>query len=177
MDDRAIVEAIRSGHPEAPSWFVAAHHGVVYGLCFRMMRHRQDAEDVVQETFFRALRAIDQFDVGRPVRPWLLGVAANRCRTALVQRARRPTVGDLVDEAPDHRPGLIDPDDLSAEVDRAMDRLRPGYRLVFCLYHEQGLTYEEIAEVMSRPVGTVKTWLHRARTKLAEDLSRRGIRC
>ena len=177
MDDRALVEAIRAGHPEAPGWLVQAHHAVIYGLCFRMLRHRQDAEDVVQETFFRAIRSIDQFDLTRPVRPWLLGVAANRCRTALVQRSRRPIAGDLVEDAPDHRPGLSDPDDLSSEVERAMGRLRPNYRLVFCLYHEQSLSYEEIAEVVNRPVGTVKTWLHRARTELAEDLNRRGIRC
>ena len=177
MDDREIVEAIRAGNPHAPAWFVASHHLIVYGVCFRMLRHRHDAEDVVQETFFRAIQAIGHFDASRPVRPWLLGIAANRCRTALAQRARRPTLGDLAEETSDHRPGLADPDDVSAEVDRAMERLRPDYRMVFILFHEQGLPYDEIAEVMDRPIGTVKTWLHRARTELAEDLVRRGIRC
>lgn len=172
-----MVEAIRSGDPQAPALFVDAHQATIYGLCFRMLRHRQDAEDVVQETFHRALQAIDRFDVDRPIRPWLLGIAANRCRTALVTRSKRLAVADLVGETPDHRPGLSDPDDLSGEVDRAMNRLRPEFRMVFVLFHEQGLPYEEIAEVMNRPTGTVKTWLHRARTELAEDLIRRGISC
>ncbi len=177
MDDRALIEAIRSGHPQAPALFVDAHQATVYGLCFRMMRHRQDAEDVVQETFYRALQAIDRFDTARPVRPWLLGIAANRCRTALAHRSRLLAVADLAGEPPDPRPGLADPDDVSGEVERAMGRLRPEYRMVFVLFHEQGLPYEEIAQVMRRPTGTVKTWLHRARTELAEDLARRGIRC
>jgi len=177
MDDREIVEAIRSGHPLAPNWFVASHQESVYGLCYRMLRHRQDAEDVVQETFLRAIRAIDRFDASRPVRPWLLGIAVNRCKTVMGQRARRPVIGDQVEETPDPRPGLADPDDVSAEVDRAINRLRPEYRMVFILFHEQQIPYDEIALVMDRPLGTVKTWLFRARTELAEDLVRRGIRC
>jgi RNA polymerase sigma-70 factor (ECF subfamily) len=81
------------------------------------------------------------------------------------------------DDQADHRPGLSDPDDLAGELLRALDRLRPDYRLVFSLYHEQGLPYEEIARIMDRPIGTVKTWLHRARAALAEDLARRGVIC
>lgn len=176
-DDRAIIEAIRSGQPEAAARFVLAHQASVYRLCWRMMRHQQDAEDVVQDTFVRALGAIGGFDLERPVPPWLLGIAANRCRTALAQRARRPALVDQVVEAPDPRPGLADADDLNAEIDRAMGKLRPEYRLVFSLYHESGLLYDEIAEAIDRPVGTVKTWLRRARTQLATDLARRGICC
>ena len=62
-------------------------------------------------------------------------------------------------------------------VDRLLARLRPEYRLVFVLYHEHGLPYEEIGRAISRPIGTVKTWLHRARNELADDLTRRGVRC
>ena len=77
-------------------------------------------------------------------------------------------------EVADPRSGLLDPDGVAAEVHRAIDRLRPDYRLAFTLFHEQGLPYEEIAEIMGRPAGTVKSWLHRARSELADDLTRRG---
>ena len=177
MDDRALVEALRSGDPKAPGLLFDRFHGVVFGLCFRMMRHRQDAEDVVQETFLRALGGIGGFDPDRPLRPWLLGIAANRCRTALGRRSRRPVLAESADESVDHRPGVVDPDDLAGELDRALRRLRPDYRMVFALFHEQGLPYEEIALALDRPVGTVKTWLHRARSELAEDLGRRGVHC
>ena len=177
MDDRALVEALRSGDPNGPVALFGRYHGVIFGLCFRMMKHRQDAEDVVQETFLRALGGIGGFQADKPLRPWLLGIAANRCRTALVLRGKRPIAAEAAEESVDHRPGLDDPDDLAGELERALGRLRPEYRLVFVLFHEQGLPYDEIAEVACRPVGTVKTWLHRARARLAEDLSRRGVRC
>ena len=176
-DDRGLVEALRAGDPSAAAALIEQYQGVIFGLCVRMLGHRQDAEDVVQETFVRALRSVHAFDCDRPLRPWLLGIAANRCRTALGRRSRRPMPVEPPDDQADHRPGLSDPDDLSGELLRALDRLRPDYRLVFSLYHEQGLPYEEIARIMDRPIGTVKTWLHRARAELAEDLTRRGVIC
>jgi len=177
MDDPALVEALRSGDPQAPRLLIERYQGVVFGLCYRMMNHRQDAEDVTQETFVRALRGMAGFDDTRPISPWLLEIAANRCRTALSRRARKPMPANagLAEDVADPRAGLADPDDLAAELERALRELRPQYRLVFVLFHEQNLSYEEIARVVTRPIGTVKTWLHRARAQLAEDLSRRGI--
>lgn len=177
MDDRTLVEALRAGDPEAPRQLVERFQVVVFGLCLRMLGHRHDAEDVVQETFLRALRGIHGFDGSRSLRPWLLGIAANRCRTALARRTRRPLPVDTTDEQVDPRPGLDDPDDLAGELERALDRLRPEYRLVFTLFHEQGLPYEEISQATGRPIGTVKTWLHRARAEMATYLDRRGVSC
>lgn len=177
MDDRGLVEALRAGEPHAPRALVEQFHALVFGLCLRMLRHRHDAEDVTQETFVRALRGLKSFDGDRPLRPWLLGIAANRCRTSLSRRARRPGLTDSPEEVVDSRPGVADPDDLAAELRTALEKLRPEYRMVFILYHEQSLAYEEIGEALSRPVGTIKTWLHRARAELAEHLSRRGVNC
>jgi RNA polymerase sigma factor (sigma-70 family) len=177
IDDGALVEALRSGDSRAPRVLIERYQGIVFGLCLRMLGNRHDAEDVVQETFLRALRGIASFDNGRPLRPWLLGIASNRCRTALGHRARRPGLSESVEEQVDHRPGLADPDDLAGELSRALNQLRPEYRLVFALFHEQNLGYEEIGQALGRPVGTIKTWLHRARAELADHLSRRGVWC
>ena len=179
MDDPALVEALQAGDPQAPRLLIEGYQGVVFGLCYRMLSHRQDAEDVAQETFLRALRAMAGFDSARPLRPWLLEIAANRCRTALARRARRPpfSTAEPVEDRVDPRPGLADPDDLAGELERGLQALRPEYRMVFVLFHEQNLSYDEIAQAVSRPVGTVKTWLHRARAQLAADLSRRGVHC
>jgi RNA polymerase sigma-70 factor (ECF subfamily) len=179
MDDLALVEAIRSGDQAAQRVLIEKFQGVVFGLCYRMMNHRQDAEDVAQETFVRALRGMGGFDASRPIRPWILEIAANRCRTALSRRGRRPpqTAIEPAEECVDLRAGPNDPDDLAGELERALGILRPEYRLIFGLYHEQHLSYEEIAQSVSRPVGTVKTWLHRARAELARELSRRGVEC
>ncbi|MEJ7638935.1 MAG: sigma factor-like helix-turn-helix DNA-binding protein [Singulisphaera sp.] len=64
-----------------------------------------------------------------------------------------------------------------ASSNAPLGRLRPEYRTVFVLFHEQNLAYEEIGEAVGRPIGTVKTWLHRARAELADHLTRRGVRC
>src|SRR5438552_3290062 len=82
-DDRDLVAGLRAGDPRAPRVLVERFQGVIFGLCVRMLGHRQDAEDVAQEVFLRALRGVAGFDGSRPLRPWLLGIAANRCRTAL----------------------------------------------------------------------------------------------
>ncbi len=179
MDDAALVEALRSGDPQAPRLLVERYQGAVFGLCYRMMNHQQDAEDVVQETFVRALRAMVGFDTARPIHPWLLEIAANRCRTALGRRSRRPlqALNDPLERLSDPRAGPADPDDLAGELERALNGLRPEYRLVFVLFHEQNLSYDEIARIVTRPVGTVKTWLHRARAELADQLVRRGVGC
>jgi RNA polymerase sigma-70 factor (ECF subfamily) len=175
MDDRALVDALQAGDPQAPRLLVERFQGPLLGLCLRMMGHRQDAEDVVQEALVRALRGVGGFDRDRPLRPWLLGIAANRCRTALGRRGRRRGSPEALETCADHRPGLADPDDLAGALEAALGRLREEYRVVFVLYHEQGLPYEEIAQAIQRPIGTVKTWLHRARAELAEDLARRGF--
>jgi RNA polymerase sigma factor (sigma-70 family) len=177
MDDQALVEALRRGDPHAPRVMIERFGGLIFGLCFRMLHHRQDAEDVAQESFVRALRGLPGFDGERSLRPWLLGIAANRCRTTLARRGRRPLMVEALADPVDHRPGLADPEDLAGELARALGRLRPEYRSVFALYHEQGLPYDEIARALDRPVGTIKTWLHRARSELAEDLGRRGVAC
>jgi RNA polymerase sigma-70 factor (ECF subfamily) len=178
MDDPALVEALRAGDPQAPRLLIERYQGVVFGLCYRMLGHRQDAEDAAQEAFVRALRSIAGFDATRPLRPWILEIAANRCRTSMARRARRPAVASYaIEDRADTRPSLDDPDDLAGELERGLEALRPEYRMVFTLFHEQNLSYDEIAEALSRPVGTIKTWLHRARAQLAESLGRRGVHC
>ena len=176
-DERRLVAALRSGQADAVERLIARYQGVVLALCLRMLGHRQDAEDVVQETFLRAIRGLSGFDADRPLRPWLLGIAANRCRTALGRRGRRPLLADALADRPDPRPSLADPDDVAGELNRALALLRPEYRAVVVLYHEQNLSYEDIGAALDRPVGTIKTWLHRARAELAADLSRRGVQC
>ena len=174
-EETSLVAALQAGDQTASVRLVSRYQGLLFGVCIRILGHRQDAEDVLQETFVRAIRAIHRFDGERALRPWLLGIAANRCRTALAQRKRHPVCTNLDDGPLD--PGTQNPTflDLRAEIDRALSLLRPEYREVFLLFHDQGLSYEAIGERLNRPTGTIKTWLHRARAELASELERRGI--
>ncbi len=147
----------------------------VFGLCLRMLGNRQDAEDMAQESFVRALRSLHRWDPSREFRPWLLSIAGNRCRTLLAKRQRRPHSMCNVEQLADRRPSAEGYCALAEEVEHALAGLRCEYRQAFRLFHEQQLSYAEIAAAMNCPVGTAKTWVHRARQELAQVLTERGV--
>lgn len=156
--------------------FVQQFQGPVFGLCWRMLRHLQDAEDVAQETLVRALKHLNRWDRSRPLEPWLLAIAANRCRTHRAKR-RLPVLGiDLAancaesDSCPS---GAAD--QLQEELGLALEEIRPNWSRAFRMFHEHGLSYAEMADLLGVPVGTAKTWVHRARREIVARLQRRQV--
>lgn len=154
--------------------FIDRFQGIVFGLCYRMMGHREDAEDAAQDSFVRAIRNLSQWDQTRPLRPWLLTIAANRCRTALAKRKKRSEVTGIelekssTDKTSQSR-------ELSEELELALSKLKPEYRTCFSLFYQQEFSCAEISEIMDCPIGTVKTWLHRSRKELSESLKHRNL--
>lgn len=172
---RELVARCLDGDEAAVAELVNRFRGPVFGLCYRMLGHRQDAEDVTQESFVRAIRSLSRWDKERAFKPWLLAIAGNRCRSLLATRARRPHSLAELEHVPDKRPDLQPARNLAEEIELALDQLREEYRQAFLLFHGQQLSYAEIAEVLNCPVGTVKTWVHRARRELADRLHQRGV--
>jgi len=173
-DEAGLVQRCRKGQPDAIRQLVERFQAEVFGLCVRLLHHRHDAEDVTQEVFLRVFRSLHRWDPSRPLKPWVMGIAVNRCRTWLAQRSRRPEVVDYLHETAS-APPADDAAELLREIRAAVDALRPEYRTVFVLFHEHGQPYEDIAAALKRPVGTVKTWLHRARLEVLDRLRRRGM--
>jgi RNA polymerase sigma factor (sigma-70 family) len=173
-DDAALVRLCLKGKSDAMRELIERFQTEVFGLCLRLLTHRQDAEDVTQETFLRVFRSLRRWDSTRPLRPWVLGIAVNRCRTWMSRRAKRPELADYLHETA-ARDDSDDSVEMVAEIRRALRGLRPEYQSVFVLFHEQGRSYEEIAEVHGRPVGTIKTWLHRTRLEVLTHLRQRGM--
>ena len=161
---------------------VVAHQRLVFGLALRVVGDRADAEEVAQDTFVRAYHALAGYDAGRVaamrLRPWLARIALNLARNRV---RRRP---------PPHRP-LEDGDGQPLAVaapaaagpaelaERRVERdvwvgllagLPRGQREAVVLRHVEGLPYAEVAEVLGRPVGTVKTHVHRGVRQLRERL-------
>lgn len=176
-------ETRQADRDQAFRQFVVPELDVLYGIAMRLTRNPEDAEDVVQETLLRAYRAIDRFD-GQYPRAWLLTILRN----TNINRARKRTPDLLIDEertlgvlpAPgtDGRDDGVEetvlgriPDD--AVVD-ALRRLSPDHRAVVALVDIDGLTYQEAADVLGVPVGTVMSRLHRARNRLRSRLERAG---
>lgn len=173
-EDAALVKRCLRGDGDAVRTLVTQFQTDVYALCVRLLSHRHDAEDVTQEVFLRIFRSLRRWDPTRPLKPWIIGITVNRCRTWMSQRAKRPDlVHYLQDTAP--APETDDSAELLQEIAVALARLRPEYREVFVLFHERGQAYEVIAEALDRPVGTIKTWLHRARMEVLDHLRRRGM--
>jgi RNA polymerase sigma-70 factor (ECF subfamily) len=153
---------------------VERYQSDVFGVCVRLLHHRHDAEDVTQEVFLRVFRSLRRWDSSRPLRPWIMAIAVNRCRTWLSRRVHRPELVEYLQDTAAAPPG-DDAAELAAEIQHALQELRLEYRSVFVLFHEQGLPYDNIADIMGKPVGTIKTWLHRARSEVLTRLQKRGM--
>jgi RNA polymerase sigma-70 factor (ECF subfamily) len=152
----------------------------VYNVALRITHDADAARDCAQDAFIRAYRALHQYDPAYPFGPWLFRITTNTSLNFVQRgRGREITVEELPEdpEPPESGPELsaIRKEDVD-EVLRAMAELPPAYRAALTLRHMQQLSYQEVADALGIPLGTVKTHLHRARaalkTKLA--LSRRG---
>jgi RNA polymerase sigma factor (sigma-70 family) len=174
VEDANLVRRCLRNDSAAIVSLVERFQGDVLGVCLRLLHHRHDAEDVCQETFLRVFRSLKRWDPTRPLKPWIMSIAFNRCKTWLGQRARRPELVDHLHETA-ASPVREEGNELANEIQTALRALRLEYRSVFVLFHEQGLSYDEIAEAVGKPVGTVKTWLHRARHEMLDALKRRGM--
>jgi RNA polymerase sigma-70 factor, ECF subfamily len=170
-----IVDRCLAGEQLAMVQFVELFQGQVFGLCYRMLGHRQDAEDMAQESFIRALRSLSHWDRTRELAPWLLAIAGNRCRTLIALRRRRPATNPLAEQLADLAPDGDSARNLGEEVGRALANIRFEYRQAFVLFHEHEMSYQDIAEAMECPLGTVKTWVHRARREIIDQLRKREV--
>jgi RNA polymerase sigma-70 factor (ECF subfamily) len=175
LTEGELVQACLREEPAAMRELVERFQGDVFGLCYRLLGDRHEAEDVAQEVFLRVFRSLHRWDAARALKPWIVGITINRCRTFLAKRSRRPIPSASLHEHADQHFGADDSQELLGEIHLALTGLRPEFRDVFILFHEQGLPYEEIAQAMERPVGTIKTWLHRARLQVLQHLQVRGF--
>ena len=174
MDDGELAARCLSGDETAIRAFVEQFQGYVFAICLRRLQNREDAEDVAQQSLVRAIRHLGNWDSKRPLRPWVLTIAVNRCRTHLTQRKQNTQTFDPAIDTPAQN-GRLGTLDLAEELQLALGKIRDEYRTCFILFHEQELSITRVAEIMKCPEGTVKTWLHRARRELAELLIDRGV--
>ncbi len=183
--DEELLTRFRAGQAEAFEGLVRRYERELYGYLRRYVGDPGLAEDVFQNTFLQLYQKIDQYEAGRPVRPWLYTIATHQAIDAMRRAGRRPAVSlDQVrdSDAEGELHSLLDlmesggPDALERlqgmerrdYVRAAVDSLSEHLRGVVILAYYQGLKYREIAEVLGIPVGTVKSRLHAALGKLQE---------
>jgi RNA polymerase sigma-70 factor, ECF subfamily len=147
----------------------------VYRVARRLTRDEHEAEDLVQETYLKAYRAFDRFEVREfGIKPWLLRILNNTFinRALHERKAPRPTDQQTLEQAAeaDAPPPVLDYEHLDAEVKQALEQLSPEFRSVLLLWATNELSYQEIADTLELPIGTVMSRLHRARQQLARML-------
>jgi len=174
-NDKTLVERVQSGDKRAFELLVLKYQHRIYSLVSRMVRDADDVQDVVQEAFIKAYRALPNFRGESAFYTWLYRIAVNTAKNHLVARSRRPQGIDVdVEEAEfmDNADGLRDIDgpestlateQLKRVIDDAISGLPEDLRTALTLREFEGLSYEEIATVMDCPVGTVRSRIFRAR--------------
>lgn len=170
-----LVNQCLEGSQSAIGELVDRFRGQVFGLCYRMLGQREDAEDATQETFVRVVKNLHRWDSNRAFEPWLLTIAGNRCRTKLAKRKRRPNELTLNLPLPDQTVENRKAELLAEEVTLGLSGIREEYRSAFLMFHQREMSYLEIAEELEVPLGTVKTWVHRGRRELISRLRKRGV--
>jgi RNA polymerase sigma-70 factor (ECF subfamily) len=177
--DAALVTQSRAGDREAFGELVRRHENAVFRLAWRMLRVREDAEDVTQETFLRAWRSLDRFDVAREFRPWLLRITLNTAATESRRRGGRSatredampnpeTLADVRERSPAE--SLARKEELAA-VGHVVERLPAESAALFQLRYGEHLPVKDIARILGRKPNAITVALHRLRARLREALS------
>jgi RNA polymerase sigma-70 factor (ECF subfamily) len=175
-EDR-LIERCRAGDEQACEELVRQYQDRVFALIYRITGDAERVEDIAQEVFLRAFRSLKKFRGGSSFYTWLYRITVNTTLNALRASSRRQETSL---EALDGLEGPVDPGadpveaaahrQVARRVKEAIDQLDEQYRAIVYLREIQGLSYEEIAEVVALPVGTVKSRLFRARQNLKELL-------
>ena len=185
--DQEVVLEARDGRQAAYRELVRRYERPIFSLIYRMVRNREQAEDLSQETFVKALNAIESYRPEYKFSSWIFKIANNVAIDHLRRReldtlsldgsphaltpeaiqASALQLGDRQETALEE----LEAKELGGEIERAIAGLRPEYRSCILLRHVEGRPYEEIAEMLDLPLGTVKTYIHRARGELRQALA------
>jgi RNA polymerase sigma-70 factor (ECF subfamily) len=180
--DQQVVEWAKDGHERAFRELVRRYERPVFSLIYRMVRDRALAEDLAQETFIKVLNAIRSYRPEFKFSSWIFKIANNAAIDQLRRRGldtlsldgspHAHTPEEMQSTAPQLGARQESPLDevaareLGGQIEQAIAKLRPEYRACILLRHVEGHSYEEIAEMLELPLGTVKTYIHRARNEL-----------
>ncbi|HEU0013534.1 MAG TPA: sigma-70 family RNA polymerase sigma factor [Longimicrobium sp.] len=187
VTDHELVTRAQQGSEKAYRELLGRYERPVFSIIYRMIRDREQAEDLAQETFVRVFNNIGRYDPRYKFSSWIFKIATNltidwirrkEVDTVSIDGSRNALSADEIeatsitvvsrDENPEE---LLEAKQLGSEIESAIGKLRPEYRAAILLRHVDGREYQEIAEILSLPLGTVKTYIHRGRNELREHLA------
>lgn len=168
-EERALIERAQGGDVEAFGMLVRRYLGRVYRVAHAVVRNGDEAADIAQDTFVRAFRRIDRFDIERPLFPWLYQIARNLALNRIERVRRREATLSGQDALIAMGPGPEEAAVAASEserVRRAVASLSEQHRAVIELNHFEECSYDEMAEILGIPIGTVMSRLYYARQRL-----------
>lgn len=186
LPDADVVALAKRGREEAFRELIRRYERPVFSLIYRMVRDREAAEDLAQDTFVKVLNNLDRYRPEFRLSSWLFKIANNvaidhlrkrEVETLSIHGARNAaTTGEVeatsIQLAAEQESALdeLEAKELGSAIEKAIATLRPEYRACIVLRHIEGRSYEEIAAALDLPLGTVKTYIHRARNQLKQLL-------
>jgi len=183
--DVQVIARARRGEESAFAELLRRFRAPVFNLCLRMLKNRDDAEDVAQDVFIKVFGMLERYDDRYAFRSWVFKIAANQCidfirrNRVKLQSLDEPLKfkGEEIErQFPDEAPNpeeTVETREIGQLLLEITDQLPPHYRSMIVLRHQEQLSYEEIAEVLDLPLGTVKARIHRARAMMKDKLQRR----
>lgn len=181
-NDQSLIRQCRAGDVDAFGGLVLRYQDRLFGTLVHLLGSLDDARDVTQDAFVLAFEKLATFRGDSAFYSWLFRIAYNAAMTRKRKERRRPTSLDearhqhgdrLLDERADADPAAaLDTEERQTMVQRALDELADDYRTAIILKEIEGLRYDQIAEIVGCPIGTVRSRIHRARHELREKLGR-----
>jgi RNA polymerase sigma-70 factor (ECF subfamily) len=172
-DETALIARVQSGDTTAFDDLVRCYMRPGFSVAYRVLRHREDAEDLIQEAFMVVLEKIDTFDPSRPFGPWFYRIVVNRAlnaRRARTLRRADPLPADAATR--DESPAMgVERREMGERLARALASLPEPQRLVVILFELDGLSSVEIGGMLDMPEGTIRWHLHEARVALRKVLA------
>lgn len=174
ISDIEFITDCQSGKTSSFRVLVDRYKDRIYSIVFRIVENAHDAEDIAQETFIAAYRSIESFDLDRKFAPWLMKIATNlsidHLRRKKPQNVPLDSLEAVESQSSKNPLEAVEASELHQLTEQAIRQLPIKYRAAVALYYTEELTYDEIADALKVPIGTVKTHLHRGREILKKRL-------
>ena len=174
---KEIIELCKEGDSKSQYQLYKLYSRAMYNICYRMMNNREEAEDMLQESFTEAFMKLDTFRYESAFGMWLKRIVINKCINSLKRKKADLILTDNMPDIDHTNNGEDDLDTLTLQVrdvQKAMEKLPQGYRVIFSLYLLEGYDHSEIAQILGVSESTSKSQYSRARQKVKELLIKAG---
>jgi RNA polymerase sigma-70 factor, ECF subfamily len=170
-EDRELIIRCRKGDIDSFGKIVQKYQKTIYNIVYRMVQDSSDTADIIQSAFIKAYEKLDLFNLDYPFFSWLHRIAVNEALNFIKQRKRIVALQDNFESDDDGPEAEYARSEIQVQIDRALEKLTPEYRVIIVLRHFGELSYQEISEILGVPEKTVKSRLFTARQELRSILT------